>query len=327
MKIGLPKIRLSRKMLVIVVGTIIIAGGASATVVYVAKDKIMGPSEETIVGGACTDVLTTVLKTPEDRLWMRKYIRMDNVDGTERIRTALRVVGLLAKDSPVDLIQVSVLGKNGPTLRADMRARAIGAEVIFAVHPEYVPDMTGPFIARYYEGQPNFEGRYYGERVSLDLSNIKTMMTAMHGKSDLAECARDPAEVAKEAAAAKSEHKKKGKTKPTEAAPAEAVQPPVSSTAEHLAKTTSFFGRMLSMVGLGGSQDKAQLADPKSKSTEQPGENHFNITNNKATEGKDTSLPASITAGDHRSPATNHKVRKAIEPQASQNTDDMPIGD
>src|SRR3569623_1302000 len=102
-----------------------------------------------------------VLKTPAKRLWLRKMIRMEHTDGLTRIKTALRVAGLLANANPVDLIQVSVLDASGPMLKSRMRGRAIGAEVVIALQPKYLPDMKEPFVVRYYEGMPSDEGMYY----------------------------------------------------------------------------------------------------------------------------------------------------------------------
>ncbi len=39
-----------------------------------------------------------------------------------------------------DLVQVVVLDQNGPTLRSDIRGRAIGADVIYMPHPDKMID-------------------------------------------------------------------------------------------------------------------------------------------------------------------------------------------
>jgi hypothetical protein len=216
-----------------------------------------------------------VMKTPARRLWLRKFIRMEHADGPERIKTALRVAGLLVNANSVDLVQVSVLDASGPTLRSQMRGRAIGAEVVIALQPKYLPDMKEPFIVRYYEGLPNDEGMYYGERVSLDVPEIGKLMGAMKSVADKEDCTDLPKPGDDKAAAhgekkpsdhivsVEGEQPASHETTPTNeentakdhAVPAEEGKD-ASSHDTASKKEKSFLDSMLSMVGLGGSEEK-----------------------------------------------------------------------
>ena len=147
LKIGVPKIRLSRKLVFITLGITVLLGGTGGAALYMGGRDFLGESVQTVAGGLCTDIQTMVLKTPSDHLWLRKYIRMENASGPERVRTALRIAGLLAKTNAVDLIHVSVLDAHGPDKRAGMRGRAIGAEVLIALKPGNLPELKTPAIA------------------------------------------------------------------------------------------------------------------------------------------------------------------------------------
>lgn len=266
MRIGLPKIRLSKKLMVAVLGGFVLCGGTAAAALVFGTDALLGPPEETIVGGECVNIQTVVVRTPSNRFWLRKFVRMDNSDGPTRIRTAMRVAGLLAHDNPVDLIHVSIIDSKGPEKRADMRARAIGAEVLFALNPANVPELKQPIVAKYVEGAANAEGRFYGDKVELSLDDIRSMMTAMKDVEDKADClepvvegedkakgqagehqaAKEPADVEDPAIAGKSA------TEGEHGTPARDAHVPVStSESADPAVEPSFFGRMLAMVGLG----------------------------------------------------------------------------
>lgn len=284
MKIGLPKIRFTRKVLLISVGILALLAGSGAAALYVgAGDSLTKPAEESPVGGECSTIQTMVLKTPAKRLWLRKYIRMDHADGAARIKTALRVAGLLANANPVDLIQVSVLDTKGPVLKSQMRGRAIGAEVVLALQPKYLPDMKEPFIVRYYEGMPSDEGRYYGERVSLDIPEIRKLMGAMKSVPDKHDCTELPRP---ENAGAKppgdhivseapSGHDAKPEEKKAEGhdAPAEESTDAKGHEAAP-AKEQSFLDSVLGMIGLGGGEEK-------------PAENHEAKADDSSTDAHD----------------------------------------
>ena len=263
MKIGSPKLRLSRKLIFITFGITVLLGGSGGAALYVSGGEILGERQENAAGGICTDVQTMVLKTPSNHLWLRKYIRMENADGPERVRTALRVAGLLAKKNTVDLIHVSVLDARGPEKRSGMRGRAIGAEVLIALKPENLPEMKSPAMASYYEGPVSDEGRFYGDKVAIDMEEIGQMMTAMRSVEDKADCAKP--ESAEEPAATKEGHGN-DKKKPADhagLATSEAHGEHPAQDGEKAeapgepAEEQSFLESMLSMVGLGNRQEKA----------------------------------------------------------------------
>jgi len=264
LKIGVPKIRLSRKLVFVTLGITVLLGGTGGAALYIGGRDFLGESVQTVAGGLCTDIQTMVLKTPSDHLWLRKYIRMENVSGPERVRTALRIAGLLAKTNAVDLIHVSVLDAHGPDKRAGMRGRAIGAEVLIALKPGNLPEMKTPAIASYYEGPVSDEGRFYGDKVVIDFDEVRSMMTAMRSVEEKLDCTKP--ELPEGADAKKTEGKKTKEAKRTDKAEqakseAKGEEPAkdgdtAEANGEQPAKEQSFLDSMLSMVGLGGSEEK-----------------------------------------------------------------------
>lgn len=259
MKIGLPRLRLSRKLLLVTLGVTVLLGGTGVTALYFGGKGLIMEGGVNAIGGECTDVQTMVVKTPSDHLWLRKFIRMENKSGQERVRTALRIAGLLAKKHAVDLIHVSVLDARGPDKRAEMRARAIGAEVLIALKPANLPEMKSPAMASYFEGPVSDEGRFYGDKVIIDIDEIGAMMTAMRTVEDKPDCVNPNAGA--EDAAKKNDHGKKNKkdaAKPHGEEPADADGKGAKDGAESAhdeepVREKSFLDSMLSMVGLGGS--------------------------------------------------------------------------
>ena len=314
LKIGLPKLRFSRKLLIITLGITVLLGGTSAAALYFKGAELGLENAENTIGGECTDVQTMVLKTPSNRLWLRRFIRMENASGPDRVRTALRVAGLLAKKNAVDLIHVSVLDSHGPTLRSQMRARSIGAEVLIAMKPANLPDMKSPATASYYEGPVSDEGRYYGDKVVVDIDEIGAMMTAMRSVEEKPDCIGP--EKAEDAEAKPNDHGKKdakandhSKKEEHEAKPAEdhgekpaedhGEEPAKEgaedhSNAEASAKEQSFLDSMLSMVGLGGSEEK-------------PAEEHAPATDNSHAVAEE---PADAASEDHGEKASSEHEAK-----------------
>jgi hypothetical protein len=267
LKIRGPKVRLFRKLLFITLGITVLLGGTGGAALYIGGKDLLGEQSQNAAGGLCTDVQTMVLKTPTEHLWLRKYIRMENASGPERVRTALRIAGLLAKTNAVDLIHVSVLDIHGPDKRAGMRGRAIGAEVLIALKPGNLPEMKTPAMASYYEGPVNDEGRFYGDKVVVDFEEVRGMMTAMRSVEEKADCTEP--EVPDDENAKKNDHGKNKKSKSADhgAKPANehAEQPAKDGeTAEahgdQPAKEQSFLDGMLAMLGLGGSDEKPTTA-------------------------------------------------------------------
>jgi len=300
LKIGLPKLRLSRKLLIITLGITVLLGGTSAAALYFKSAELGLASVENTIGGECTDVQVMVLKTPTNRLWLRRFIRMENASGPDRVRTALRIAGLLAKKNAVDLIHVSVLDSHGPTVRSQMRARSIGAEVLIAMKPDNLPEMKSPAMASYYEGPVSDEGRYYGDKVVVDIDEIGAMMTAMRSVEEKPDCVSP--EKAEDAEAKPNEH---GKKEDHAAKPAEdhGEEPGKEGTDEaaagdQSAKEQSFFDSMMSMVGLGGSEEK-------------PAEDHPPATDDSHAVAEE---PADAASEDHGKKTTSeHEAKPADE--------------
>ncbi|MDX3976478.1 hypothetical protein [Shinella sp.] len=183
MKLLPTSFRLSRKLLIIVAGVVVLTGASGAAAIFVGREALLGPSTEQVSGAACTTV-TTVRLDRNGQHWLRKYVRSDAKDGAVRIKTALRVAGAVSNHEDADLYQVILLDASGPVNRADMRGRAIGAEVLFARDPSSIPGMTAPFVARYTDGTPAGNGEFYGERKELSLDEIKTIVTGMDARED-----------------------------------------------------------------------------------------------------------------------------------------------
>ncbi|MBX9455017.1 MAG: hypothetical protein KL863_02710 [Rhizobium sp.] len=329
MKIGLPKLRLSRKLLLITVGITVLLGGSGVTALYLGGTGLMLEGGENAIGGECTDIQTMVLKTPSNRLWLRKFIRMEKASGPDRVRTALRVAGLLAQKNTVDLIHVSVLDSHGPTVRSQMRARAIGAEVLIALKPDNLPDMKSPAMASYYEGPVSDAGRFYGDKVVVDIDEIGAMMTAMRTVEEKPDCVS--ATPADDKAAKKPDPGKKDKKDTHAATPADSGEQPAedhgkepakdgddeTAHGEQPAKEQSFLDSMLSMVGLGGSDEPTIAAHPPAAVddshavADEPVDDH----GDKASDAHvaQPSQDAHSTAEGH-DPATEAKHDDAVEP-------------
>jgi hypothetical protein len=80
-----------------------------------------------------------------------------------------------------------VLDANGPTLRSDIRGRAIGADVVYIPHPDpIVESIEGnkTYTARYYDGTAAANGLFFGERVDLPEDEITTLNASFKDVSD-----------------------------------------------------------------------------------------------------------------------------------------------
>jgi hypothetical protein len=330
LKIGLPRLRLSRKLLIITLGITVLLGGTGMTALYFGGDSLVIKGGENAIGGECTDVQTMVVKTPSDHLWLRKFIRMENASGRDMVRTALRISGNLAKNNAVDLIHVSVLDTHGPTKRADMRARAIGAEVLIALKPDNLPEMKSPAMASYYEGPASDEGRFYGDKVVVDIDEIGAMMTAMRTIEEKPDCISQNVEAD---ATENDGHGKKDKSdaKPNDhgGKPADAQgEKPANDHGEEpakeggndtdqnadAAKEQSFLDSMLSMVGLGGGDETAvEKHEPVAEEpAEAPAGGH----------DKQPDASAEHKASEAEPAADSHAKSETHEPVAKEPADD-----
>ena len=187
--------RLSRKLLIVLAGVTVLTGASGAAAILVGREALLGPPAAEVSGVACTTV-STVRLDRDGRQWLRKYVRSDAKEGEVRVRTALRVAGAMSNSEEADLYQVVLLDAAGPVYRADMRGRAIGAEVLFARDPSAIPGMKAPFVARYTDGLPGENGEFYGERKELSLEEIRVLVTAMQEREDCVDPNAEPAETA-----------------------------------------------------------------------------------------------------------------------------------
>jgi hypothetical protein len=223
--------RPSRKLVLIIGGIALLAGASGGAALYVGKDAILGPPAEMVNGAACTDVNLVTIKK-QKRVWIRKYIKTEPTDGMTRVKTALRVAKAVYEAQKPDLVQVVVLDANGPTLRSDIRGRAIGADVVFIPHPDpIVESIEGnkTITARYYDGTAAANGLFFGERVDLPEDEITTLNASF---KDVSDCIDPIAVAATEGGEGKPAAKGEG-AKPAEgghgAAPAEGEGAPAAA--------------------------------------------------------------------------------------------------
>ncbi|SCB29912.1 hypothetical protein GA0061103_4194 [Rhizobium multihospitium] len=270
--------RTPRKFVVMIGGVAFLIGCSGVLALYVGKDRLLGLASASPNGLQCTDVnLVTIRK--DNRFWVRKYIRTEPTDGLTRVKTALRVAKAVYQEQKPDLVQVVVLDKNGPTLRSDLRGRALGADVVYVAHPDRLVDGSSeaPLTARYYDGGASNAGLFYGEQITMLPQDIDA---AIAGLKNLADC--DNALAADNGGDAK-----KDKMKAAIAAEEKAA----ANQAE-------------------GHDAKPQLPEPKSTGNVQPGydANGDFIGADAGTKGKNPSPgldPTMTGAADRRSPVTN----------------------
>lgn len=219
MKALLRIFRLPRRMAVIV-GAVLLLGGATgaSALFFVAKDDVKGEGDGPVNGLECTAV-TTLKIAKKDRIWIRKFIKTDSTDGETRVRTALRVARAVYEDMKPDLVQVVVLDKNGPEQRADMRGRAVGADVIYVADPSKIPDgaVTSPYTAKYVDASANALGYFYGEKVQVPVDEIDRLLASLTDRSD---CLDPGAAEGEHKAKKDGEHGGEAKAEPGHEAPA-----------------------------------------------------------------------------------------------------------
>ncbi|TWF52068.1 hypothetical protein [Neorhizobium alkalisoli] len=184
------KIRLSKKFALILGGATLLCGGSGAAAVFVGADRLLGPSYRDLNGLEC-QALQIVKMKRDQRVWVRKYVTSDGepADGMTRIRTALRVARAVQEKEKADIVQVAMIDKAGPTDRAQMRGRAIGAQVVYIPDPSKAPEGTDPQIysAYYLDGTPTSKGEYYGMRIDLPLEDVEGLTAKLTDKTDCAD--------------------------------------------------------------------------------------------------------------------------------------------
>ena len=288
MKSVFKKIRLPRKVMFLITGILVLSGASGAYAVYSGKETFLGmagPEKPSLSGLACTTLETLKMRRNGQR-WIRKYVSTESAGGVDRVRTALRIAGLLAKEEQADLYQVVVLDAAGPADRADRRGAAVGAQVLFAPDPSKLPGMSTPFVARYTDAKANTVGLFYGREVALTTDDVKTTLTAMDDKSDCFDPVAAAAAAEPGAAGSKSGHGEAPATaahgEEAEGGEAPAGHGEDAAAPEHGAEAVAeqsaakleekgFFGSMLAMV-MGGDTEK--LSSPSVEpGTENPVEN------------------------------------------------------
>ncbi|CDZ38528.1 Hypothetical protein NGAL_HAMBI1145_44230 [Neorhizobium galegae bv. officinalis] len=181
------KFRFSKKLVFILMGGIVVLGGGSgAAAVLIGADKILGPSYLEINGLECTALETVKIKR-DQRYWIRKYVVSDGTgDGLARIRTALRVAKAVQEKEKADLVQVAMIDKAGPRDRAQMRGRAIGAQVVYIPDPKKAPEGTDAqlYSAYYLDGTANSNGEYYGMRIDMPLEDVEALTARLTDHAD-----------------------------------------------------------------------------------------------------------------------------------------------
>lgn len=187
MKAVFGRMRFSRKLVMIGGGILLLAGATGSAAVFIGSDRLLGPSYASTNGLSC-DAVQTVNIRKNGSLWVRKFIRTQGGDGTERLKTALRVAQAVYDKQKPDLVQVSVLDKNGPQLRSEMRGRAIAAQVVFIPDLAKIPEGAEArrYSAFYYDGAANGTGQFYGLRIDLPLEDTEALAASL---SDSADCA------------------------------------------------------------------------------------------------------------------------------------------
>lgn len=197
------KFRLSRKLILISGGVLVLLGGTGAAAVFIGTEAILGPPYEKINGLECTEVTSVTIKK-KDRFWVRKFVTTEPTDGLTRVKTALRVAKAVQEAEKADLVQVVVLDAKGPVKRADMRGRAVGADVVYVPDPSKIPEEANGqiFTARYVEKPANGSGQFYGEKISMTSDDIHHLVASL---DDTANCVK-PDVVLPEGHAAPSGH-------------------------------------------------------------------------------------------------------------------------
>ncbi len=184
--VKVPKIHLSRKLVLIVGGVLVLCGGTGGAAVYIGADTLLGPSYAELNGLKCTEVQTVEIHK-KDRFWIRKYVTTTEPgDGLSRVKTALRVAKLVQEAKKADLVQVVVLDVNGPKERGHMRGRAVGADVIYVPDPTRVPEANPARVltARYADGLAAANGQYFGERVDMIEGDVQALLAKLDDSTD-----------------------------------------------------------------------------------------------------------------------------------------------
>lgn len=179
------RIRFSRKFVLISGGILLLGGASGVAAVFVGKERLFGHAEASVNGLEC-EMVQSVNIRKNGAVWVRKFIRTEGGDGTDRVKTALRVAKAVYDKQKPDLVQVSVLDQHGPTMRSDMRGRAIAAQVVYIADVKKLPDDANakPYTAYYYDGAANAQGLFYGLRIDLPLEDTEHLSASLQDFTD-----------------------------------------------------------------------------------------------------------------------------------------------
>jgi len=204
------KIRLSKKFAFLLSGALVLCGASGAAAVLIGTEKILGPSYKTTNGLSCTVLETYKMKRGQS-VWVRRYVTSDqSADGVTRVKTALRVARAVQEREKAGLVQVAMIDASGPKDRADMRGRAIAAQVVYIPDPSKMPEgaPAESYSAYYMDGDPSAKGEFYGMRVDLPLEDIEHLEASLTDKADCFDpTAVVPAEGGEHGGTAKGEKK------------------------------------------------------------------------------------------------------------------------
>lgn len=332
-----PKIHLSRKLMLILGGVLVTLGGTGAAAVYIGADKLLGPSYAELNGLECTEVKTVEIHK-KDRFWVRKFITTDEPgDGLARVKTALRVAKTLQETKKADLVQVVVLDTSGPKDRSGMRGRAVGADIIYVPDPSHVPEELSARVltARYADGLAAPNGEFFGERVDMLEADIQALVAKLNDQTDCVkpeglvteaeghgEKAADghgkaPAHGAEDAHGEKSaeghgEADAKGEAEGHGDAP-DGEHGEETPVAEHGAEESKgWMASLMGMVGLGGDEAPAEGHAAPADGHAAPADGHGAVAEGHEAVAEDHAEPAAVAHGDagsaetHGDAATDH---------------------
>ncbi len=203
------KIRLSKKFVFLLSGALVLCGASGSAAVLIGTEKILGPSYKTINGLTCTTLQTQKMRR-DGSIWVRKYVTSDQGgDGLARLKTALRVARAVQEKEKAGLVQVAMIDSAGPKDPAEMRGRAIAAQVVYIPDPGKMPSgaQSESYSGYYLDGAPGANGHFYGMRVDLPLEDIEHLDAHLTDKADcLDPAAPEGSEAAKAEPKAASGH-------------------------------------------------------------------------------------------------------------------------
>lgn len=160
---------------------LLLCGASGAGAYFLGLERLLNKSYGVANGLACETVQTVKIRK-NGAIWIRKYIRTSGGQGEDRLKTALRVAQAVYARQKPDLVQISVLDENGPTLRSNMRGRAISAQAVYIHDPSKFP-LEGPgqaYSGFYYEGEPSPDGQFYGLKIDVSFEDIEKLVQAQN---------------------------------------------------------------------------------------------------------------------------------------------------